>query len=155
MRVNQIRRVLAKAAAEGTLSRMSIQPLENDILIGDYCHVVKVAKKDLKLDVNELIERGMTLKDDLQITLEQREQETEYCIVGEMLSRHVGKRLYELFSDKNERTIYVRKDLIDEYGEGIQIMGRGSCERLRINKLGEGCVGVVMPMYPNKVRGMY
>lgn len=155
MRVDQIRRVLAKAAAEGTLSRLSIQPLENDILIGDYCHVIKVSKKDLKLDVNELIERGMYPKDNLQMLLESREDETEYSIVGELFSRHVSQRLYELYSDTTDRTLYVRKDLIDEYGEEIEIHGKGPCDRLRINKLGEGCVGVVMPMYPNKVRGMY
>ena len=153
--VERIRRMLTRAALEGTLNRLSIQPLENDILIGDYCHVIKVSKKDLKLDANELIERGMYPKDNLQMSLESREDETEYSIVGELLPRHMSQRLYELYSDTTDRTVYVRKDLIDEYGEGIEIHGKGPCDRLRIWRLGEGSIGAVMPMYPNKVRGLY
>lgn len=154
MRVDQIRRILTRAATEGTLGRWGIEVLEKDILIADYCHIIKVSKEALQLDVEELIRKGMHQKD-YNLSLKARDDDTSFCIVGELQSRYVGKGLYELFSSTTGSTMYVRKDLIDEYGKEVEIYGKAPCGRLRIWRMGEGNIGAVMPMNPDKVRGLY
>lgn len=153
MRVDQIRRILARAAADGTLNRWAIQEDQDSILIANYCHVIKVPKNALQLDVNELLERGIYRKD-LRMWLNQRDGEMEFHIIGELLPRHAEKRLYELYCN-NGNIAYVQKDLLDEYGEGVQLFGRTPRERLRIWKCGEGTIGALTPMDPDKVRGLY